>query len=348
MSNEPAAPPLDPAPRATGGGAQGHAGIRGVDAVALRRAAARLQAAPAAPWLHAEVARRMAERLALVRMQPQTVLDWGAHVGGGRSALVAAYPHARIVAVDAGGGAGRSAAASSALASPWWSPRRWGLLGAETGGRAPGLDPAAVEPGSAQLVWAGMVLHGLPEPQVAMRQWHRALAVDGFLMFATLGPGTLAELRALYGEAGWGPPMAPLVDMHDFGDMLVECGFADPVMDQETLVLTWADARSALAELRTLGANAHPQRTPGLRTPRWRGALERELQRRAGRDGRVRLSFEIAYGHAFRPLPRPRVAAEARVDLADLRAMARSARPGVAGPQAPGIDHPADEAPGRR
>jgi malonyl-CoA O-methyltransferase len=29
--------------------------------------------------------------------------------------------------------------------------------------------------------------------------------------------------------------MAALVDMHDLGDMLVEAGFADPVMDQETL-----------------------------------------------------------------------------------------------------------------
>jgi malonyl-CoA O-methyltransferase len=342
------APAPDPTPRAPQGAGWGEAASRGVDAVALQRAAVRLQAAPAAPWLHTEVARRMAERLAVVRMQPQTVLDWGAQVGGGRSALAAAYPHARVLAVDAPAGAGGSAPASPAAALPWWSPRRWRLLGGAGAARAPALAPDAVEPGSAQLVWAGMVLHGLPEPRAAMRQWHRALAVDGFLMFATLGPGTLAELRALYDEAGWGPPMAPLVDMHDFGDMLVECGFADPVMDQETVVLTWADARAALAELRTLGANVHPQRMPGLRTPRWRAALEHALQRRAGADGRVRLSFEIAYGHAFRPLPRPRVAAEARVDLADLRALARSSRAGPHAAQVPGPGRPAQEPPRRR
>lgn len=347
MNAEPPAPAPGPVPRPPQGAASGAAVTRGVDAVALQRAAARLQAAPAAPWLHAEVARRMAERLALIRMQPQTVLDWGAHVGGGRSSLQGAYPHARILAVDSPAGPAGAAPASPAIALPWWSPRRWRLPGGAGVARAAALVPDAVDPGSAQLVWAGMVLHGLPEPQAAMRQWHRALAVDGFLMFATLGPGTLAELRALYDEAGWGPPMAPLVDMHDFGDMLVECGFADPVMDQETLVLTWADARAALAELRTLGANVHPQRMPGLRTPRWRAALEHALQRRAGPDGRVRLSFEIAYGHAFRPLPRPRVAAEARVDLDDLRAMARNPRPGRGGTQAPGIGHPAQE-PSRR
>jgi malonyl-CoA O-methyltransferase len=63
-----------------------------------------------------------------------------------------------------------------------------------------------------------------------------------------------------------------------------------------------------------------------LRTPRWRERLLDGLRRTAGGDGRVRLGFEIAYGHAFRPAPRPRVQAEARVDLADLRAMVRAGR----------------------
>ena len=60
--------------------------------------------------------------------------------------------------------------------------------------------------------------------------------------------------------------------MHDLGDMLVQAGFADPVMDQEMLTLTWPDAEALLAELRALGGNADPARCAGLRTPRWRAA----------------------------------------------------------------------------
>jgi malonyl-CoA O-methyltransferase len=301
-----------------------------VDPVALVRARARLLRSPATPWLHVEVARRMAERLAVVKMQPQTVLDWGARAGGGAARLLEAYPRACILAVEPGlGGApgqGDSAAhvpsgSQPTPALPWWSPRRWLRADAPTA-----LEPGQVDPGQAQLLWANMVLHGLGDPLATLRQWHRALAVDGFLMFSTFGPGTLAELRVLYDEEGWGPPMAPLVDMHDFGDMLVETGFADPVMDQEHIVLTWTDAESALTELRSLGANLHPRRARGLRTPRWRDRLLEGLRRTAGADGRVRLGFEIAYGHAFRPAPRPRVQAEARVDLADLRAMVRAGR----------------------
>jgi len=113
--------------------------------------------------------------------------------------------------------------------------------------------------------------------------------------------------------------------MHDLGDMLLEAGFADPVMDQEIVTLTWADGAAALAELRTLGGNADPQRCAGLRTPRWRRRLEQALRdAAAGPDGRVRLSFEIVYGHAFRPLARPRVEAETRLPLDELRAMVRT------------------------
>lgn len=301
-----------------------------IDTIALQRARVRLLHAPAPPWLHVEVARRMADRLAVIKMQPQTVIDWGARAGGGGPRLAAVYPRAWVLAVepDLGGAPGQGgrfrqadADPAAARALPWWSPRRWRRPDAPTA-----LAPGQLDPGQAQLLWANMVLHGLGDPLATLRQWHRALAVDGFVMFSTFGPGTLAELRTLYEQEGWGPAMAPLVDMHDFGDMLVETGFADPVMDQEQIVLTWANAESALAELRTLGANLHPLRACGLRTPRWRERLLDGLRKTAGTDGRVRLGFEIAYGHAFRPAPRLRVQAESRVDLADLRAMVRAGR----------------------
>jgi malonyl-CoA O-methyltransferase len=163
-----------------------------------------------------------------------------------------------------------------------------------------------------QLLWSNMALHLAADPQALFAAWHRAVAVDGFLMFSTLGTGTLTSLRSLYAAQGWGEPFAPFVDMHDLGDMLVEAGFADPVMDQETLTLTWPDGGRALDELRGLGGNMAMGRTRGLRTPRWRQRLLDALcaQAKHTADGRIALEFEIVYGHAFRPLPRPRVSTE--------------------------------------
>jgi malonyl-CoA O-methyltransferase len=291
---------------------------RPLDAVALARVTRRLQGASQPPWLHGEVARRMAERLPVIRLQPHTVIEWGAFIGASRSQLAQAYPQARRLAVEPD--AARREATAAMLARPWWSPRRWTAEAADV------VVAGALAAGAGELLWANMTLHGAADPQAEMRRWQRALAVDGFLMFSTLGPGSLAGLRTLYAAQGWPPPFAPFVDMHDLGDMLVEAGFADPVMDQEQITLTWPSGAAALSELRTLGGNVAAQRAPGLRTPRWQARLAALLQAQAGADGRVALGFEIVYGHAFRPAPRPRLAAETALPLEDMRAMVRAGR----------------------
>lgn len=165
-----------------------------------------------------------------------------------------------------------------------------------------------------------MMLHACADLHALFAAWHRALAIDGFLMFSTLGPGTLRELRELYRQMDWGPAFYPFADMHDLGDALMHAGFADPVMDQEQLTLTWSSPQAALQELRSLGGNVHAGRYRGLRTPRWRDRLLAQLARRSDADGRVALSFEIVYGHAVRPRPRMRAAAVSTVSLHDMRA----------------------------
>jgi malonyl-CoA O-methyltransferase len=271
-----------------------------------------MAAAGAAPWLHEEAARRMGERLALVRVRPARVAVWWARSGGGAEVLRRSYRAATFDAVEP----------QVALADG--APTRWGL---RRWSRPRARMEDDLGDASVGLVWANMMLHTVSDPLAVMRRWQRALATDGFLMFSTLGPGSLPQLRALYAAEGWGPPMAPLVDMHDLGDMLVEAGFADPVVDQEQVNLSWRNAEAALDELRSLGGNADPQRWPGLRTPSWRSRLLQGLARQAQSGaGRVDLSFELVYGHAFKAAPRARVTPETSVGVDELRTMARARR----------------------
>jgi malonyl-CoA O-methyltransferase len=296
-----------------------------IDSTALSRITGRLQSAPQPPWLHAEVGRRMLERLPIIRMQPARVLDWWSFSGASTQGLRNAYPAAELLRLEPEPSIGAIARGRQVRAAPWWSLQRW------RGANAAPVSESRLQPGKAQLVWANMGLHFWPDPVMAFKRWHRALAVDGFLMFSTCGPGTLTLLQALYTRAGWPPPFAPFVDMHDLGDMLIEAGFADPVMDQEQLTLTWPTARAALDELRQLGGNAHPLRMHGLRTPRWRAQLLDELASVCGAvqgtERRVALTFEVVYGHAFKPLPRARVTPRTQVSLEDLKLMAKTPRP---------------------
>lgn len=293
---------------------------RPVDALALARISGRLQRASQPPWLHGEVGRRMADRLPVIRLQPARVIDWWSYTGGAFDCLRSAYPKASLLRLEPDAPVGPGAV--PAAERPWWSLRRW-----QAGPEAPSTE-GQVAPGNADLVWANMGLHRWADPQQAFQRWHMALAVDGFLMFSTLGPGSLTALKQVYSQAGWLPPFAPFVDMHDLGDMLVAAGFDDPVMDQELLTLTWPTPAAALQELRQLGGNAHPARFEGLRTPRWQQRLEQLLAQMAGPDGRVSLTFEVVYGHAFKAAPRARLGPTTHVALDDFKRMARGQKPG--------------------
>jgi malonyl-CoA O-methyltransferase len=276
------------------------------------------RAAPAtSPWLHEEVGRRMAERLEWIKRSPAAWADWEPVRGGleAHARVAQRYPQARAYVVESD--PRRAALARERLARPWW---RVG------GGK---VDFGPVPTGGVQMVWSNMELHMRAEPQELMRQWHEALAVDGFLMFSCLGPDTLRELRALYQELGWTPPAHEFTDMHDWGDMLVHGGFAEPVMDMERITLAFDSAARLLAELRELGANLHPQRFPGLRGRGWREDLEQALEQRLrGADGKLTLTFEIVYGHALKPLPRARVGEQTSVSVSDMRTMLRGERRG--------------------
>jgi malonyl-CoA O-methyltransferase len=292
-----------------------------VDARALARVLHRMARGDGAPWLHQEVARRMAERLPLIREAPASWLDWWGFLGGGADAVKAALPLARRIVVEP---TPVLVERSRGLQRrPWWSLRR------------PEADTVYLESelgaGEAGLLWANMVLHASPAPAETLARWQAAIAPGGYLMFSTLGPDSLRELRSLYADAGWPVPHPPFADMHDIGDGLVHAGFADPVMDQETLRLSWSSPQALLAELRSLGGHLGRDRHPGLRTPRWQARLVDALAARADAAGRIGMSFEIVYGHAFKGAPRPVPGAPVAVPLAELRAalVSRRGKPGA-------------------
>lgn len=274
--------------------------------------------APASPWLHEEVGRRMQERLQWMLKQPQTWLDWQPLRGGieAHALVCKRYPQARRYVQQDPPKA--LALAQAALTPPWWSAQRW---------RNPPRFDAPSQP--IDLLWANMALHMSPDPQALIAHWGSLVQTDGFLMFSCLGPDTLRELREVFARQGWPAPAHEFTDMHDWGDMLVQAGFAEPVMDMERISLSFSSAPALLAELRELGRNLHPGRFAGLRGRRWRDDLYRAVSSGladSGENGRLRLSFEIIYGHAFKPAPRSAVKAQTQISLEEMRASLRASK----------------------
>ena len=261
--------------------------------------------ASASPWLHEEVARRMQQRLDWIKLQPKSWAHWEPVRGGlqAHAALTQRYPKAACVVFE--GQPERAEFAVRALSTAWWQPARWTAR--------PTRFELPAE-GSVQMLWSNMALHQSDEPRALMAQWHRALAVDGFLMFSCLGPDTLLELRSLYRALGWPPPAHEFTDMHDWGDRLLAAGFSDPVMDMERVTLTFETPERLLQELRGLGRNLHAQRFPALRGRRWVEQLHEALAAEP-----LQLTFELVYGHALKPAPNLRVRTETVLSLAQMR-----------------------------
>ena len=270
----------------------------------------------ASPWLHEEIGARMASRLSWIRLQPQHWLSWWPLHGGmtTHAQVQAQYPQATCFVTEASPQRERKALAL--LQKPWW--QRWFKPNKVTA--------KPIQAGQMQMIWANMALHLSDDPQALLKQWHQALAVDGFLMFSCLGPDTLRELRDVYAQQGWPPPSHDFTDMHDWGDMLVHAGFAEPVMDMERITLTYESPERLLEELRQLGRNFHTQRFAGLRGRTWHQQLQRALLALASpqHDGRLVLTIEVIYGHALKPLPKIKMTGESVIALQDMRGLLKT------------------------
>ncbi|MDB5870281.1 MAG: biotin synthesis protein BioC [Polaromonas sp.] len=268
------------------------------------------------PWLHEEVARRMQDRLQWIKLKPQAWAHWGALRGGlqAHAQLAKTYHDAACFVAETQ--EEHAQAAMKSIVKPWWSPSQW---------RAAPVRFELPPPASVDMLWANMALHESADPQTLLVRWHQALKVDGFLMFSCLGPDTVRELRQLYARLGWPPAGHELTDMHDWGDMLVQTGFAEPVMDMERITLTYETPARLLQELAGLGRNFHPARFPGLRGRHWKARLEAALaQHLKGEDGRLALTFEVIYGHALKAKPKFKVSPHSAVSVEEMRQMLQS------------------------
>ncbi|HEU5178949.1 MAG TPA: methyltransferase domain-containing protein [Burkholderiales bacterium] len=223
--------------------------------------------------LEAEVATRMLERLDYMKIEPRRILDAGSGPPG--RALGKRYPQAQVIALDFSVGMLRA------------GKRVWFGTNPYRVGADMERLPLAAE--AVHFIWCNMALHWLADPLPALREFARVLVPEGLLMFSTLGPDTLKELRAAAGASR----VHSFTDMHDLGDMLVAAGFTAPVMDMEMLDIAYRDPAALLADLRASGqTSARADRPRGLSGRRYGEALRAKLGPKA--------TFEVVYGHAWK------------------------------------------------
>ena len=240
----------------------------------------------------------MLERLDYVNLTPKRILDLGCSRGGSFNQLAERYPAAQLLGLDLS----PAMLQTEVVATPAW--QRWLGLKSVVGPVRIAADAAnlPLQSRSIALAWSNLLLHWLDDPVPALAEAHRVLEVGGLLMFSTLGPDSLKELRAAFAD-GYSHTQR-FVDMHDLGDMLVGCGFADPVMDMEVITLTYDDLDALFDELRAAGSScAMTSRRHGL-TGRSTISKARAAYEAMRQQGKLPATFEIVYGHAWKVAPK--------------------------------------------
>lgn len=245
----------------------------------------------AAAVLQREVSERLLERLDLTTVAPQRVLDVGCGTGRPTRHLLERYPGAQLLGVDLAPNMLKVAGHR-----PWYAP--WRRRAAFVCADAAALPFAET---SFDILYASLVLQWCDDLDATLLEWRRLLKPHGLLLFSTLGPDTLKELRGAWSEVDGFNHVNRFLDMHDIGDALIRAGFVEPVMDVEQMTLTYAGVRDLMRDLKRIGAhNVTAGRGRGLTGRKRLDALSHAYERWR-RDGRLPATYEVVYGTAWAP-----------------------------------------------
>lgn len=259
-----------------------------VDKKALRRSFdAAADSYDAVALVQREVLGRMIERLDLIRYRPREILDVGCGTGESYRRLRGRYPRARVTGLDI-------------------APRMLTVLRKREGWLSrPRLVAADAEAlpfadRSFDAVFSNLTLQWVNDLDLALHEISRVLRPGGLLMFSTLGPDTLGELRQAWASADGYTHVNAFLDMHDVGDAMLRVDLVDPVLDCERLTLTYPDVDALMADLKGMGArNVTAGRPRGLggrsRLERFRRAYEGYRDH----EGRLPATWELVYGHGW-------------------------------------------------
>jgi len=242
--------------------------------------------------LQREVANRLFARLEYIQLSPESILDLGSGTGYCSDLLERRFKKTPIYSLDISHGMLKYAKSKEGFLKKLRSQKKYLCGDAE-------LIPLKDE--MCDMVFSSLALQWCFDLDKTFTDIRRVIKPGGLLMFSTLGPDTLKELRESWKSVDEHAHVNAFIDMHDIGDALLRAGFADPVMDVENITLTYSSVKSLMKDLKHLGSrNALQGRQAGLMGKKKINNMIAAYER-FRKDDVLPATYEIVYGHAWIP-----------------------------------------------
>lgn len=234
-------------------------------------------------FILSELATRVMSRLDYIKLQPEVIVDCGSGLGYDYQLLKQKFTTAKIYELDA----------SLNILQLQQNKGSWlGNLFSKSNSRHLINANAYELPLKHQcvdLLYANQLLPYLSDLVKFFKEVRRVLRIGGSFCVAGLGVDSFKELR----ELGLSTYRFP--DMHDVGDMLIEVGFSNPVVDTEYITLEYDSLATLLNDIKLIGcgaANSHLLRSPITRQ-QWH-LIQDKLEKP------IKLTLEIFVAHGWK------------------------------------------------
>lgn len=253
----------------------------------------------AAAVVQQEICNRALERLQMLKLQPQTILDLGSGTGKSVRGLQTRFPESQVIASD--------------IAMPMLVHAKQ-MQAAQT--VCCDAEQLAIADQSVDLIFSTSTFQWCENINQVFIECARVLKQDGVLVFTTFGPDTLKELRHSWAQVDDHMHVHDFIDMHHIGDLLLANHYVDPVVDMELITLEYSKASQLLRDLKATGSRGKfvsqstSQTTSGHNSGHSNGAsaglmgkkkfqqFELAYEEYRQDNGLLPASYEVIYGYA--------------------------------------------------
>ena len=230
-------------------------------------------------FLQNEIANRLAEKLKVISIKPQTIIDLGSGTGLLSNKTAEIFPNANLICVDF--------AQQSLLKNS---------QNLKVCANAYELPFAS---NSVDFIVSNLMMQWCPDLKALFNECFRVLKPEGLILFTTFGPDTLKELKRSWSAVDSSAHVNNFIDMHDIGDQMLQSGFQSPIMEMENITLTYEKVLDLMHDLKSIGAQNVGSRSKAL-TGKTKFKKMIEMYESYRSDGKLPATYEVIYGHAWK------------------------------------------------